>query len=60
MGGCRGTATKGEGKGSIGCADDGHGGRSRRSKWESDHVGIERADPFMLSVDTYVETDCKW
>ena len=60
MGGCRCTATKGVGEVRMGCADNGGGGRLQQSKWESDRVGIERADPFMLSVDAYVETDCQW
>ena len=56
LGGGR-TATNGDGDGRMGCAEDGLGGRCRRSKWRADRCGIDRVEPLEVRGELYVELD---
>ena len=51
------TATKGEGEGKIGCAEDGRGGRLRRLKCLVIWVGMDWEEPWDVCGDAYVEVD---
>ena len=51
------TATKGEGEGKIGCAEDGRGGRLGCLKCLVIWVGMDREEPWDVWGDAYVEVD---